>query len=320
MVQILREATSEYSYFISEIMTRITQRMGKDYTARIYKVTKNNSLELDSLVLLKEGKNFAPNIYLQPYFEAYQQGTSINELVNRLCNIYQSCIVPIVDEKFNYAYEEMKPHIIYRLVSYERNQKLLEKVPHIRYMDLAITYHCLVRDDEEGIGTIRITNEHMKVWKAQLKDIHEFAANNTQKQFPSTIRSMEEVIKGILIDELKTDDADLPEEYLDQIVNSSNQGKQKNMYILTNYKGINGASCLLYQNVLNDFAEELETDFYIFPSSIHEVILVPASNQQVSKEYTTMVREINETQVARDEVLSDKVYYYSRKKGLMVLD
>ncbi|HEX3076319.1 MAG TPA: DUF5688 family protein [Lachnospiraceae bacterium] len=273
-----------------------------EYSSRVYKVTKNNSLELHSLVLLKEGKNFAPNIYLQPYYEAYQKGAAMKDLADRLCSIYQGYTTPIVEDKFDYSFDRMKAVIIYRLVSYDRNKKLLEKVPHMKYLDLAITYHCLVREDEEGIGTIRITNEHMENWNVKLTDIHKMAISNTQRLFPHNISSMEEVMKGLLTLEYNTETA------------------QKRMYILSNQKGINGASCLLYKDVLTGFAKKLESDFYVFPSSIHEVILVLASDLRSSKEYSEMVREINRTQVAEDEVLSDNIYFFSRTSGLRLLE
>ncbi len=318
MVQVIRETTADYDYFVSLLLSGVTQRMGRDYTVRVYKVMKNNSLELDSLVLLKEGKSFSPNIYLQPYYEAYQEGIKISELVQRLCNIYQNCTVPIVDKSFTYAYEQMKPFIIYRLVNYDRNQKLLERIPHIRYLDLAITYHCLVREDEEGIGTIRITNEHMKQWKAHLKELHELAAENTKRLFPEILRSMEEVIRSLLLEELAGQEDEMQEVVNPFILDTAEQ--KNKMYILTNQKGINGASCLLYPDVMNKLSEDFQSDFYIFPSSIHELILVPTNDNKNSKEYSEMVREINVTQVAREEVLSDRVYYYSRGKGLTVLE
>lgn len=318
MVQMLRETTSEYEYFVGQILSGVTQRMGKDYSARAIKVLKNNSLELDSLVLLKEGKNFSPNIYLETYFEAYKQGVKINELVERLCNIYLNCTVPIVNEAFSYTFDQMKSFIVYRLVSYDRNRRLLEKVPHIRYLDLAITYHCLVREDEEGIGTIRITNEHMKHWKTHLKELQELAAENTRRLFPESIRSMEEVIRSMLLEDSSGSNIEWTQE-MNLVVEGSAVSKNK-MYILTNQKGINGASCLLYPNVLHDFSEQFQSDFYVFPSSIHELILVPTYDHESGKEYSEMVREINATQVAHEEVLSDRVYYYSREKGLMVLE
>ena len=57
----------------------------------------------------------------------------------------------------------------------------------------------------------------------------------------------------------------------------------------------------------------MESDFYILPSSVHEVILIPATDRTSISELSEMVQEVNGTEVARDEVLSQHAYYYSRK-------
>ncbi|MDF2941664.1 MAG: hypothetical protein K0S01_522 [Herbinix sp.] len=319
MMQVLRETTTDYNSFVNEITGKVKKMMGEEYSVQIYKVTKNNSMELDSLVLLKQGKNFAPNIYLLPYYEAYVEGISINELAQRLCDIYKNCTIPIVAEEFTYSFEEMKPYIIYRLVSFDRNKKLLEQVPHIKYLDLAITFHCLVRDDDDGIGTIRITNEHMLNWRTSLQELQVLATGNTKILFPSTIRSMDEVIKGMLTDEMFQSGDDFKEDILAGILGEKINKNQHKMYILSNLKGINGASCLLYEDVLREFARQIQSDFYILPSSIHEIILVPFDKTMKKESLAEMVKDVNRTQVAREEVLSDRVYYFSRKNNAITM-
>lgn len=310
MQQLLKESGVDYNTFVGDITEMVQGLMGDEYSARIYKVTKNNSLELDSLVLLKEGKNFAPNIYLLPYYEAYLEGTGIDELAERLCAIYHGCSKPIAEESFNFTFEEMKPFIIYRLVSFEKNRKLLEKIPHIKYLDLAITFHCLVHNDDDGIGTIRITNEHLDLWKASVLELRELAVKNTRKRFPPVIRSMDEVIRGLVADEAGQDE--FSEELLEDILgNRETSADKRNMYILTNLNGINGATCMLYDNILRKFSEKVHANLFILPSSIHEVILVPDDKCISKMALTQMVRDVNRTQVANDEVLSDMVYYYS---------
>lgn len=335
MVQVLQETTSEYHYFVSQLLAGVKKNMGEECTIRLYKVTKNNSLELDSLVLQKEGKNFAPNIYLQPYYEAYRQGVSIRELVERLCNRYRNSSDDMNYEQFNYTFEDMKTNIIYRLVSYERNRRLLAKIPHIKYLDLAIIFYCLVRNDENGIGTIRITNEHMENWNVPISNLQKIAADNTQRLFPFCIRSMDEVMEEIRLEEQEEKTVNEPKGSLEVPESAQEQPKElqveagntkemgelpeRRMYILSNRKGINGASCLLYPNVLQDFSDYVGSDFYILPSSIHELILVTSPDLKDSQEYAAMVRDINETQVAAEEVLSDRVYFYSRTEGLLLL-
>lgn len=61
--------------------------------------------------------------------------------------------------------------------------------------------------------------------------------------------------------------------------------------------------------------EKLECDLYILPSSIHEVILIPAYDHDSYDELTSMVKEVNSTQLSKEEILSDHVYFYSRETG-----
>ena len=87
------------------------------------------------------------------------------------------------------------------------------------------------------------------------------------------------------------------------------------MYVLTNQNKLNGASCILYEHLLEHFADRLCCDLYILPSSIHEVILIPATSDTSYQELSQMVQEVNDTQVSPEEILSDHVYYFSRSSG-----
>lgn len=318
MIQALHEKTMGYDSFVSTIKYLVSRRMGNEYKIRIYKVIKNNSLELDSLVVLKEGKSIAPNIYLEPYYDSYLEGTALEELAERLCTIYRHCSIPAVNENFTYSLLEMKSFIFYRLVSFSRNQKLLTTVPHMRYLDLAITFHCLVRNDDEGIGTIRITNEHVELWNIALVDLMELAVTNTERLFPATIKSMEEVIGGLLEGDFPQEDYSGEDISLTWTKDSEPMNTMK-MYILTNQKGINGASCLLYKEVIKAFAKQLDSDLYILPSSIHEIILLPYDSSYSKASLAKMVKEINSTQVPCEEVLSDNVYRYSMQDNKIIL-
>jgi hypothetical protein len=309
MIEVLKETDSGYDSFIANIMEMVKAKMGKDYTAQIYKVTKNNALELDSLILQKEGKTFAPNIYLQPYYQAYLDGISMEEVTERLCSIYHNCSSSMIGKKFDFTLEAVKKNIVYRLIHYEKNSKLLKKIPHLKLLDFAITFHCLVHHGQDGIGTIRITNEHISRWKVTLEELEKLAAENTKNQFPPTIRSMDEVIRKMM-NESNGSDEDYSEETINEIL--QNKENSKRMYVLTNSQGINGATCLLYSDVLKNFSNHIKSDLFILPSSIHEVILVPFDCSIDKEVLRNMVVDVNQNQVAKDEVLSDQVYYYSR--------
>lgn len=315
MLQTVKEEISHYEIFISEIATHVKKIMGGEYDLRICKVTKNNAIELDSLVMLKKDHNFAPNIYLLPYYEEYLKGTQINELAKKLCNTYREYKAPSISDHFSYSYQDIKAFITYRLVNYQKNRRLLENIPHIKFLDLAITFHCLVREDKDGIGTIRITNEHCRTWEVTPQELYQIAADNTRGLLPASIQSMDDVILGMLKEESAKDNNSVLSEAMHTDIDIHNLEDQRKMYILTNQKGINGATCLLYQDVLKDFSKRIHSDFYILPSSIHEVILVPYDASLSREVLTEMVKDVNRTQVACDEILSDNVYLYSIKKN-----
>ena len=82
------------------------------------------------------------------------------------------------------------------------------------------------------------------------------------------------------------------------------------MYVATNSKKLNGACVMLYDGLLRSFARKVGKSFYIIPSSIHEVILIPDTLDMDIRYMKAMVKEVNGTEVSPDEVLSDNVYRY----------
>lgn len=310
-MQQLRESICDYESFVRDFTEMVKEMMGKDYTVNLYKVTKNNSLELDSLVLLKAGSSLAPGIYLLPYYKEYESGTDILELAGKLCDYYRSCETPAIGDDFIYSFEKIKRKITYRLVNYDKNKKLLDNIPHIKYLDLAVTYHCLIQNNESGIAAIRITNEHISKWNISIRELHKLAVINTKREFPPLIRTMDEVISSILSLETSKDIKANADMLLQDVRIHTDVESKDRMYVLSNSMGINGATCLLYNNVLKKFSDKLQANLFILPSSIHEVILIPDNGNINKEELASMVRDINRTQVACDEVLSDRVYFYS---------
>ena len=62
---------------------------------------------------------------------------------------------------------------------------------------------------------------------------------------------------------------------------------------------------------LHELAESLESDLYILPSSVHEVIAV-SSDMGSPEMLAQMVVEVNMQEVSLDERLSNQVYHYDK--------
>ena len=92
------------------------------------------------------------------------------------------------------------------------------------------------------------------------------------------------------------------------------------MYILTNKLKIHGATCIAYPRLLKRIADYLEDDLVIIPSSIHEVLIIPASITQEGyslEDLQFMITETNDTILTDDEVLSNHAYIYERLTGIL---
>ena len=95
-------------------------------------------------------------------------------------------------------------------------------------------------------------------------------------------------------------------------------GRRK-MYILTNKQRFYGAASILYPGVLKKYADSFGCDFFIFPSSVHEVILLTDTGIEDREHLYDMVHEVNCQNVPQEELLSDSVYYFSRESGRITI-
>ena len=64
---------------------------------------------------------------------------------------------------------------------------------------------------------------------------------------------------------------------------------------------------------MENMGELLGNDFFILPSSIHEMLILPDDGQVDAEMLKDMVKEVNATQVAPEERLTDDVYHYDTK-------
>ena len=155
-----------------------------------------------------------------------------------------------------------------------------------------------------GYATAQIHNEHMRMWSVDVDTLYELAKTNTPRLFPAEIKSMVQVIKGIM--GWENPGMDMEEDL-------SGESMSEPIYVLTNQDGFKGAAAVLYEGVLKGFAEQKGCDLIILPSSIHEMILVPYKKSMDMAELGEMVRNINRTTLPAEEILSDSVYLYSRE-------
>ena len=297
----------EYKEFVEYIKMNAVYIAGECCNITINHVIKNNGCEMDGLVIMEKGKDIAPTIYLDSFYELYTNGENIKNIIRQIEVIYEQNKNNVTfDVNILKHFDTIKDKIVYKVVNYRSNEKLLEQVPHKRILDLAVVFYCLLDNEYGRSATALIYNNNLKNWNVTIDDVYKAALKNTPDLLHSKISSMAALFEkcGVNVDGEEVD--------LKDYVPSD-------MYVLTNESKLNGAACILYENVLYDFAQKLGADLYILPSSVHEVILLPKLSMFEKDELVNMVKEVNTEGVAADEVLSDHVYEYNRTERLITM-
>ena len=253
----------EYKEFVEYIKMNTGYIAGEGGNITINHVIKNNGCEMDGLVIMEKGKDIAPTIYLDSFYELYTNGENIKSIIRQIEIVYEQNKNNVTfDVNILKHFDTIKDKIVYKVVNYRSNEKLLEQVPHKRILDLAVVFYCLLDNEYGRSATALIYNNNLKNWNVTIDDVYKAALKNTPDLLHSKISSMAALFEkcGVNVDGEEVD--------LKDYVPSD-------MYVLTNESKLNGAACILYENVLYDFAQKLGADLYILPSSVHEVILLP---------------------------------------------
>lgn len=305
--------------FKKEIEKRIKNFLPKEYInaeIEFKEVLKNNDTALTGLLIKEEDNLIVPTIYLESFKERLDNGESIDSVMDSIAYIYLDAInqTPVFGNAKEFIdsisnFDETKGKIIARIINRESNEESLKNIPHTDIGDdLAVTYHISLSSSENGSASIPITNSLAKQYGVDEGKLFEIANKNRGEINPTTFKSMNDVMKDIMMPKMLEECGDIDEaqDILDVML-PENPG----MYVLSNEEKSFGAASLLDVETLDKVEKELG-DFYILPSSVHEVLIIPKSTDMPLESLESMVQEVNRTQVAPSEVLSDHVYEYDK--------
>lgn len=295
-----------YQEFVYAVEERVNRKLEGGVKASLYTATKNNGRQRQGMMIEYPGINISPTIYLEEFYERYQNGKTLDDIVKEILEYYEKIRCRSSwDASGVLDYEKMRKKIMPKLIHTDKNKELLCDVPHQELLDMSIVFYVLMDLTGKTTATMLVRNSHMREWGTDKETLYEDAKKNAGVLMPAQLFPMRKLVEQML-EEKETERINLLE--------SSDycEIKKDYMYVLTNPCCIFGAACIAYPHVLEMVGEVLGEDFYILPSSIHETILVPASCSVQPDELNQMICEINATQVAAEEVLSDHCYYYDR--------
>lgn len=286
--------------FINNVINEIKLIVGDNATVEMKEVVKNNDVTLHGVIVKLPEESITPTLYLENYIDNEEMNCReiAKEIISEIAKA-RTLSVSIKPEDI-LDFNKVKDRICLRLINKKNNRKMLETIPYVSFCDLAVV---LTINFNENMST-KINQEILDKWNKTIEELISLAKENTKRIFPVSITNMNEIMAEI---------ADVSVELFEAMTGISNDFPKQ--YVLTNKSKINGATCLFYDEVLEEFANKINSDFIVIPSSIHEVILQPLLPELTLKEVTEMVKEINESEVSEEEILSDHAYFYRKETG-----
>lgn len=299
-----------YEKFMEQVKEQILSYLPEEYAnadVMIQEVTKNNDRKFQAMCIKRPADRIVPNIYLEGYYQMHQKGRDMDSILTALARTHQESIKESKKWMSFRAdnYESIKDRLYVTVLNRDSNQNYLKDVVHkdIPDTDITAVVRVLCENRKEiGTASFLVKDNMLEMWGISGEALYEQALKNTESLFKPEMFNIRNILFDFDEEETKSK-ALLPYE----------------QYVLSNDAKMNGATVMLYPNLLQEIGEATGSNFFILPSSIHELILVKDSGEMSAEEFQRMVMEINRTQVEPEEVLSDEVYCYDYEEQKLTM-
>lgn len=280
--------------FISQCRNTLCEYGPEDMRIEERMVNKAQRGTLNGLLFIKEGTNCAPTLYVEDYYKEYTRGAGIKAL-SRFAVTTAAQSMDMADSLADKA-EDMvggSSDLVVRLLNKNKNKEYLKGVPA---KDTCCGFELIAYLESGEFGAV-VTEELLEAMGMDRNELFCKAIENTQEKYPAILCDLAE---SALI--LQMECENLLESKAKLAPADSGPG-----YVLSNSSFYWGAGALFYPGVIERIHELLDGDFYVIPSSIHELIVVAAEGQDPQK-MVDMIREANRTVVDEKDVLADDLY------------
>ena len=292
----------EYKEFIDQVKVDLPERLFgtlEGATVKGAQVNKLQGLSYTGISIVPEGSIMGLTMDMQSYFQLLDGGMDYERVVERIADTAVAAYAerPAFTAKFIESYEAVKDRLMIQLIGREGNEEILQTIPHHPMEDMEIVYRLHVQDTVVGRSTVLVTNAMLEQYGITAEQLQQDALVSVISHEPYEIKTIAEIINELVGAEV------VPKEELP-------------VYVASNKERMNGAGVITYPGFMEDAAKQLGGDFYILPSSLHEVILVPDTFAMSYRERQDMVKTINAEQVDPENKLSDHVYHYDCKEKI----
>lgn len=283
--------------FLEMVLRQVKEKFDMEkYDIHLHTQEKSNGILRTGIVFLDltKGMSYSPIIYLDDAWTEYLNGRmSCSDAAEMVVNAYEEAMKHSFACADDYLTKEFILSNVYmQIVNTKRNRSYLSDVPHKEIFNLSMFYRCHISSNASGQASFVVTNNMLKTAEINEDELCEAALINTKQKFP--------IICGSMYDFTKELDPTIGENF-----------KDNPMFVMTNHNRQWGANGILYPEYFEILANTINDDLIVIPSSVHELILLPANKVSV-EEANTLLNEINPT-LDDEDYLGDRVFYYNKE-------
>lgn len=202
-------------------------------------VVKSNGNILDGLQYFNDERRDHPVVYVNQYYKKEMTEAELSKLASSLLQKLRTARVLDEDKILKLReFEFVKDFIYPKLLNESDNEELLENVPWVKWVDMAVVFCIRTPQDILPKATAVITTKLMGFWKVSVTELYQLSITNLRKEKISLIPTG----NGIWV-----------------------LGKDVQKY---------GAAAIILPEVQSMCAEKVGADFYMIPRSLHECIII----------------------------------------------
>ena len=285
---------TEQQKVAEELAKQVQERVKSPMLVTVEEITKNNGVQLTSITGRNDG--LGTNVYVDQDIRMIMGGeVSFNDVAAHVAKTLESQAekAPFTSKGVIDILEHPDPaRITMRVVNREQNLDLLKTVPHRDiHSDLSIIASYKVAED----ASTRITNDLAARMGYTATEVIDHAIRNANHG-RHVVQSMRDML---------AENMGISAEQADMMFGADDH----TMLVVTNESKLYGAGDIFVDKALREkVAERIGGDFYIIPSSVHEVICVNADAMS-PEQAAIMIQEVNANEVRPEEVLGSHPYH-----------
>lgn len=281
----------DYEIFKEVLMDKFLSYMPKEYQGMKVKCDEAEKVncKVDEVSLRgQDGRRIvSPAICISDIYDEYLRTGDLQETLQGAADAMDRMFKD--KEATSLEMGKAKENIIFQLVNTAQNEDMLKNMPHREFQDLSIIYRLVVSIDGRKMESAAVCNELAEKLGMDEGQLYKVATENTRRILPPVVKTMEEVIGVMALD----------------------AEPQEMMWLISNERMVGGAVSMLYEDKLHELAENMESDLYLIPASVHEVIAVSVG-MGTPENLAETVAEVNMEQLSLEERLSNQVYHYDK--------